>query len=95
MTIDRVGPVNSNYNVNKTDKTSKTVKTQSGDSIAISSDAKTMGEVYKATEQVKLAPDIRQDRIDEIKRKLEDPSYIDEKVVELVAEKVMDTFGLS
>ena len=94
MTIERLGPLDPVSKFNKTDKASKPAKKDGTDSISFSEEAKSKGEIYKATEEVKLAPQIRQDRVDEVKKKLEDPDYIDEKVVEAVAEKVMDIFEL-
>ena len=35
------------------------------------------------------------DRVEEVKAKLQDPSYIDDKVKGEVADKIMDMFGLS
>ncbi|MBT3273591.1 MAG: flagellar biosynthesis anti-sigma factor FlgM [Spirochaetales bacterium] len=94
MTIDKLGPINPVSKYNKTEKVSKPSNRDKTDSISFSEEAKSKGEVYKITEEVKLSPEIRQDRIDEVKKKLEDPNYIDEKVVEMVAEKVMDLFEL-
>ena len=94
MTIERLGPVDPVSKFNKTDKASKPAKQDGADSISFSEEAKSKGEIYKATEEVKLSPEIRQDRIDEVKKKLQDPNYIDDKVVEAVAEKVMNLFEL-
>lgn len=94
MTIDRLGPIDPISKYNKAEKTSKPSKTQKKDSISFSAEAKSKAEVYKATEDVKMAPDVRQDRIEEVKRKLQDPSYIDDKVVEVVADRIMDLFDL-
>ena len=94
MTIERLGPVDPVSKFNKTDKASRPEKKSKADSINVSDEAKSMGELYKATENVKLSPDIRQDKIDEIKEKLKDPSYISEKVIESVAESVMDLFDI-
>ena len=90
MTIDKLGAIDSISKYNKTEKVSKPEQKISSDSISFSEEAKSKGEVYKVTEEAKLAPDVRLDRIEEVKKKLEDPSYIDEKVVETVAERVMD-----
>jgi negative regulator of flagellin synthesis FlgM len=95
MNIERLGPIENVSKLNKTNSTQKPVKGDARDSINISSDAKTMGEVYKAAEQVKSSSDIRWDRVQEVKKKLEDPSYIDNKVLEDVADKVMKQFGIS
>jgi negative regulator of flagellin synthesis FlgM len=94
MTIDRLGPVDPVSKWNKTEKTSRTNKKAKPDSIDVSSEAKTMGEIYKATEEVKLSPEVRQDKIAEVKEKLKDPSYIDDKVLESVAESIMDVFKI-
>ena len=94
MTIDKLGPINPVSKYNKTQKVEKPSNRDNADSISFSEEAKTKGEVYKVTEEVKLTPEIRQDRIDEVKKKLQDPGYIDEKVVEAVADKVMDLFQL-
>ena len=95
MTIERLGPVDPVSKLNKTENTSKIVKKEKTDSINFSDEARNMGEIYKATEDVRSAPDVRMDRVEEVKRKLEDPSYINDTVVENVADKVMDLFGLS
>lgn len=92
MTIEKLGPIDPVSKFNKTEKISKPSNKDKADSISFSEEAKSKGEVYKATEEVKLSPDIRQDRIDEVRRKLQDPSYIDEKVIEAVAERVIDLF---
>ena len=95
MTIEGLGPVDPVSKYGKTNKSSKASKTEKTDSINLSSEAKSMSEVYKAAESVKNTPDVRLDRIAEVKKKLEDPSYIDDKIVESVANSVMDVFGLS
>jgi len=95
MNINSLGHVNSVINQNKANKVSKPVETGEKDSIKISNDAKAMAEVYSASETVKATPDVRLDRIAEVREKLKDPSYIDNKVIESVAESVMDIFGIS
>ncbi|MBT7698019.1 MAG: flagellar biosynthesis anti-sigma factor FlgM, partial [Desulfobacterales bacterium] len=95
MNINSLDPLGS---VPKQGKTNKVVKPENGggkDSIQISNDAKAMAEVYNTVETVKASPDVRMDRIEEVKEKLKDPSYIDNKIVESVADSVMDLFGLS
>ena len=94
MTIEKLGPINPVSKFNKTEKVEKPSTKDKSDSISFSEEAKSKGEVYKVSEEVKLTPEIRQDRIDEVKKKLQDPSYIDDKVVEVVAEQVMDLFQL-
>lgn len=95
MNVERLGPLEPVAKQNKAKRSAKPVKKGGADSINISQDAKSMGEVYKAGEMVKAAPDVRIDRINEVKEKLQDPSYIDDKIVKSVADSVMDMFGLS
>jgi negative regulator of flagellin synthesis FlgM len=94
MTIDRLGPVDPVQKFKKPGNVSNVAKKGDTDSISISSEAKSLGEIYKSQEEVKMSPDIRLDRIEEVKKKLEDPNYIDDAVVEVVAERVMDVFDL-
>jgi negative regulator of flagellin synthesis FlgM len=95
MNIERLGAIDPVNKPGKSNKTEKPVKTDEKDSISISNDAKTMAEVYKAAEAVKSSSDIRMDRVEEVRRKLEDPSYIDDKVLGAVADSIMDMFGVS
>jgi len=94
MTIERLGPVDPVSKFNKTEKASRPEKKSKADSINVSDEAKSMGEMYNATESVKLSPDIRQDRVNEVKEKLKDPSYISDKIIESVAESVLDIFKI-
>lgn len=94
MTIDRLGPIDPLSKLNKTEKTGKAVKPEAKDTVSVSDEAKNMGEIYRATELAKASPDIRMDRVEEVKQKLQDPNYIDSKVEE-VADRIMDVFGLS
>ncbi|MFP4490457.1 MAG: flagellar biosynthesis anti-sigma factor FlgM [Spirochaetaceae bacterium] len=94
MNIERLGPVEPISKLNKNSKTQKPEKAEQKDSVNISSDAKTMGEVYKVAEQVKAGSDIRWDRVEQVKKNLEDPNYIDNKVVESVADSIIDLFGI-
>jgi negative regulator of flagellin synthesis FlgM len=40
------------------------------------------------------APDVRSDRVAEVLQKMKDPSYINNSVVDLVADRLMDVYGL-
>jgi negative regulator of flagellin synthesis FlgM len=95
MNINSLGPVDPVSKQNKTNKVVKPVSIEGKDSIQISDNAKAMAEVYNAAETVKASPDVRIDRIEEVREKLKDPSYIDNKIIENVADSVMDLFGLS
>ncbi|HUV07055.1 MAG TPA: flagellar biosynthesis anti-sigma factor FlgM [Spirochaetia bacterium] len=94
MTIERVGLPDPISKFNKTEKTQRPTKKQDTDSVSVSADAKMKAEIYSATETVKMSPDIRMDRVEEIKKKLQDPNYVSNKVIEDLAEKLMEFFKI-
>jgi negative regulator of flagellin synthesis FlgM len=94
MTINRVGPTDPINNVNKANKVQKQQPQNSQDSIKVSKSAIDKSELIKAASIANNAPDIRADKVAEIKAKLEDPNYINDKVINSVAEKIMEDFGL-
>jgi len=93
MTIERLGPVDPVQRYSQTEKTQRAAKPEN-DSVDFSDEAKMKAEVFQIAEQVRKAPDVRADRVEEVKMKLEDPNYIDDIVVEHVAEQIMDMFSL-
>jgi negative regulator of flagellin synthesis FlgM len=94
MTIDRLGPVDPISKYKSTAKASRTSYVQGKDSIDVSDEAKAKAELMRAAEIVRSSPDIREDRVAEVKKRLEDPNYINDKVKGLVADRVMDMLGL-
>jgi negative regulator of flagellin synthesis FlgM len=47
-------------------------------------------DLYKAFELAKAAPETRSDRIAELKAKINEPSYIDDAVVSMTADRIID-----
>ncbi len=92
MTIERINVPDPINTVKKTDNTAKISKSTEKDAVNLSSEAKLKADIYNATETVKLSPSVRMDRVEEVKKKLEDPSYISDKIIETVAEKIMKYF---
>ena len=93
MTIERLGPVDPVQHYSQTEKTQRAAKPEN-DSVDFSDEAKMKAEIFHIAEQVRKTPDVRADRVEEVKRKLEDPNYIDDVIVEHVAEQIMDMFSL-
>ena len=94
MTIERVNVPDPVSKYNKASKVQNTRKKEGKDSISFSDDAKTKAEIYRVTESAKLSPEIRMSRVEEVKRKLQDPTYITRKVIEELAEKLMEHFKI-
>jgi negative regulator of flagellin synthesis FlgM len=94
MTIQGIGPLEPLPKITKTEKTEKPVVTGKSDSINVSEEAKSKAEVYTAVEIARNAADIRWSRVEEVKKKLEDPNYLSDRVIEQTAEKIMEQFDI-
>ena len=84
--IDPIQPDKKTGRVGRVNETPKT------DTIDISSEAKEKAELYRAREIVAAAPDVRMDRVEEIRLKMNDPAYIDDKVINATADRLIDAF---
>lgn len=94
MTVESIGPLD---HISKAKKNSKAVRSRNikhKDSIHVSEEARAKSEIYKATEIAKQAPNVRLEKIAEVKKKLEDPSYINQHAIEIVAEKIIESFDI-
>ena len=92
--IDRLGGIDPLKNVQNTQKTHRVNEAANPDSISVSAKAKELSEVYSAIETAGAAPDVRADRVAEVMEKIKDPAYINKSVVDLVADRIMDVYGL-
>jgi negative regulator of flagellin synthesis FlgM len=95
MTIDRVGPVDPLQNLKKAKGPEKPRKNEGEDSIHVSEEARSKAEVYQATELAKGAPEIRWELVEEIKKRLQDPNYLSDKVLDGLAQKLMEYFEIT
>jgi negative regulator of flagellin synthesis FlgM len=71
-------------------KASRTEKIDKRDSVSISDEAVRKADWLKTIEYAKAAPDIRADRIAELKQKINDPNYITEKLLYDTADRIID-----
>ena len=94
MKIDRIGIVDPLQNGKKADRTENVRRKADTDSVSFSSEAIEKGDLYQAVELVSAAPDVRTDRIEELKRKINDPSYINDAIIGSTADRIMDAFGV-
>ncbi|MBQ7970442.1 MAG: flagellar biosynthesis anti-sigma factor FlgM [Treponema sp.] len=95
MMIDKIGglnPLNNVQNIRKTDNAAK-VSSQT-DSISVSKEAVEKAEAYYLDKVAAETPNVRADRIAEVKAKIKDPSYLSDEVILSAAEKVMSGFGI-
>lgn len=94
MSIERLGPIDPVSAYNKNSKTNRAPKTGEGDSILVSEEARAKAELMSIAKEVRTSDDVRMDKVEDIKRKLQDPSYLDETVLAKTAENIMEAFGL-
>jgi negative regulator of flagellin synthesis FlgM len=89
MTITSVGQVGPVYGGNT--KTTPASKPAKGDSVNISPEALEKAEQLRISEMIDAAPDVRAERVAELKKKINDPNYINEAVMRGTAEAIMDS----
>ncbi|MEE1165663.1 MAG: flagellar biosynthesis anti-sigma factor FlgM [Treponema sp.] len=90
-----VAGINALNNVQGTKRTSQTQKSSFGsDSISVSAEAKEMAEIYYMKQVAAETPDVRADRIAEVKAKLQDPNYFNSERIASAADRIMESFGL-
>jgi negative regulator of flagellin synthesis FlgM len=95
MTIDRVGPVDPLQNLQKAKGPEKPRRNEGEDSIHVSEEARSKAEIYQATELAKGAPEIRWELVEEIKKRLQDPNYLSDKVLDGLAQRLMEYFEIT
>lgn len=92
MSINKINSVNGVNEYAKMNSASQMRKTDITDSISISNEALSRSEQKRIIEMIKAAPDVRADRIAEVKAKLAaNPNYFDDvTAVSETADKLMN-----
>ena len=90
--VNNVTQLNNVQNIRKTDNSAKVSKET--DSISVSKEAVQMAEAYYLDKVASETPDVRADRIAEVKAKIKDPNYLSDAVIQSAAEKFMTSVGL-
>ena len=94
MTIDRISSIDPIQPGKKPEQAGRVNRPRGVDSINISSEAQEKAELLKAQQIVAAAPDVRAERISELKEKINDPSYINDRVLNATADRLIETlFG--
>jgi len=90
MVIDKIGNIKNIVEPKNTKSLGKTKSTGKGDSVEISSEAKKAAEQSKIAQVVKQTPNIRAERVREIKEQIANGTYDfnDDRIIDKVAEKI-------
>jgi negative regulator of flagellin synthesis FlgM len=94
MTVDRIGSLDPIQPGKKPGRSGQASQSENADSISLSSEALEKSELHQAKGLVFSAADVRAERIQEMKSKINDPSYITETILKATAEKIMDAWGI-
>ena len=90
--VNNVTQVNNVQNLRKTESSAKVDREY--DSISVSAEAEEMAEVYYMEKVANETPDVRADRVAEVKEKLKDPNYLNDAVIKSAADKFLSAIGL-
>jgi len=95
MMIDKIGGINPLSEVQNSRRTSESSKISAGsDSISVSEEAQKMSDAYYLQEVAAETPDVRSDRVAQVKEKIKDPSYLNPETIRSAADRIMTSYGL-
>lgn len=90
--ISGVNPLNNLQNTKRANNVS-TVNTSS-DEISISNEAKALADAYYLDKVAKETPDVRENLVEAIKQKIQDPNYLNDATIAATADQILSAFGL-
>ena len=95
MIIDRLGGIDPLKDVQNTHKAQTKYTVKAGhDSINISDEAREMAEAYYLSEVAAETPDVRANRVAEVRETIKDPAYLNPDVISSTADKILNSLGL-
>ena len=92
MTINRIGQLDPIQPGKKPGRNGPVGGSDKTDSITLSPEAKEKAEMYQVVELIKSAPGLDDARIAELRQKINDPAYLNERVINATAEKIMNAW---
>jgi len=92
MTVNKIGPVEPISPGKKPERNEKVGGTKGADTINISDDAIRKAERYQIVELIKSTPDLDEARILELRQKIDDPAYLNEKVLNATANNILNAW---
>lgn len=92
MTVDRIGHVEPISPGKRPGRNEQVGGNNKADTINLSSEAMEKAERYQVLELIKSAPDLDEARIAELRQKIDDPAYINDRVVNATAENILHSW---
>ncbi|MDR1175535.1 MAG: flagellar biosynthesis anti-sigma factor FlgM [Treponema sp.] len=90
MTIDRIGSIDPIQPGKKPNRSDSVKGSGNEDIISISPAALEKAELYRIKELAMAAPDIREERIAELREKINDPAYINDRLIGETADRILE-----
>ena len=95
MTIGKINKFDKIYPKKEIKAVKKNVKTNSSDKIEISDKAKELALRNKYIKMIKEAPEINNSKkIEYLKKQINKPDYITQKIIEDIARKIAESLGI-
>lgn len=83
----------------RNDKTDKTKSAPKSDSLSFSSNAQRLSETKANADivasRIEIEPDVRMDKVEEVRKKIENGFYNSEEFTDKLADKLISDFGIS
>ena len=92
MTIDRIGPIEPIPPGKKPGRSEQVGGNDKGDIISVSAEASKQAERYQVLELIKSAPELDEARIVELRQKIDDPAYLNDKIINATAENILNAW---
>jgi negative regulator of flagellin synthesis FlgM len=92
MTVNRIGHVEPILSGKKPGRSEQVGGNDKADTINLSAQATGQAERYQVLELIKSAPELDEARIAELRQKIDDPSYINDRIVNATAEKILNAW---
>ncbi len=91
--IEKLGGINPVSRFNNLQNYKTNSQKVGKDTISISDDAKKMSEIYSLKEKLKMTPDVRMDKVNDVISRMQDPDYI-KNAIDATADKIIEDWGL-
>ena len=92
MTVNSIGHVEPILSGKKPGKNEQVGGNEKLDTITLSAQAKEQAERNQVLELIKAAPELDEARIAELRQKIDDPSYINDRVLKATADNIVSAW---
>jgi len=92
MTVDRIGHVEPIPLGKKPGRSERMGGNDKADSINLSAEASKQAERYQVLELIKSAPELDEARIVELRQKIDDPAYLNDKIISATADNILNAW---